>query len=79
MIRVLALISTMNLNLFPAKQGISAHYSPYMLIMQRNIDYNKYCQCEFGTHSGVLIWFMLELQRTVLGYMGCLCLLDRLS
>eukprot|EP00980_Cylindrotheca_fusiformis_P016548 scaffold4962_cov112-Cylindrotheca_fusiformis.AAC.2 len=32
MIRYLAMVSTRSINMFPAKGGISAHYSPHMIL-----------------------------------------------
>eukprot|EP00980_Cylindrotheca_fusiformis_P021605 scaffold8458_cov76-Cylindrotheca_fusiformis.AAC.1 len=36
--------------MFPAKGGISAHYSPHMILSHRNVDYKKHCQIEFGSY-----------------------------
>eukprot|EP00980_Cylindrotheca_fusiformis_P016549 scaffold4962_cov112-Cylindrotheca_fusiformis.AAC.3 len=48
MIRYLAMVSTRSINMFPAKGGISAHYSPHMILSHQNVDYKKHCQIEFG-------------------------------
>jgi hypothetical protein len=48
MIRYLAMNQTNQLNLFPVKGGVSAYYSPQMLLNQSNIDYNKHCTVPFG-------------------------------
>ena len=50
MIRHLAMNVTQNLNLFPEKGGALAHYRPHMILSQRNCDYNKHCQVEFGSY-----------------------------
>ena len=39
-----------NSNLFPDKGAVSDHYSPYMILSQRNWDHNKHCQVEFGAY-----------------------------
>ena len=38
---------TQNLNLFPAKREVSAHYIQHMILSQRNWDYNKNLQVGF--------------------------------
>jgi hypothetical protein len=43
MIRYLAMACTQALNYFPAKNGISSHYSPYMLMYSKTLDYKKQC------------------------------------
>ncbi len=50
MIRELATKVTRDLNLFPAKGGVSAYYSPHMILQGRKLDYNKHCKHEFGTY-----------------------------
>ena len=50
MIWYLAMVRARQLNLFPAKNGISAHYSPHMIMTSRNFDYAKHCVCEFGSY-----------------------------
>ena len=50
MIRTLALHVTHLLNLFPAKHGISKFYSPYQIMMQRPLDYDKEFQFSFGAY-----------------------------
>ena len=49
MLRYIAMVSTQQLNLFPAKGGISEYYSPHMIMAKKNVDYNKHCQHTFGT------------------------------
>eukprot|EP00980_Cylindrotheca_fusiformis_P023601 scaffold10669_cov67-Cylindrotheca_fusiformis.AAC.1 len=49
-IHYLAMVSTRNINMFPAKGGISSHYSPHMILSHRNIDFKKHCQIEFGSY-----------------------------
>ena len=53
MIRYLAMVCTHALNFFPAKNGISAHYSPYMLMYNKTLDYKKQCQVPFGSYVQV--------------------------
>ena len=50
MLKHLAMTSANQLNLFPAKGGISECLSPHMIMMKRNIDYNKHCQCTLGAY-----------------------------
>ena len=49
-IRHLEMNVIQNLNLFPAKKGVSAQYTPYMILSQRNWYYNKHPQVEFGAY-----------------------------
>ena len=66
MIRYLAMICARQLNLFPAKHGVSSHYSPHMIVTGRNFDYEKQCVCEFGTHvQGTAATTNTNLPRTV--------------
>ena len=37
-------------NNFPAKHGVSDHYSPETLVMGKTLDYKKDCLCEFGEY-----------------------------
>jgi hypothetical protein len=48
MIRYLAMNQANQLNLFPAKGGVSSYYSPRMLLNQSNLDYVKHCTVPFG-------------------------------
>ena len=41
---------TMMLNMFPAKHGISDHYSPATIVTGMTLDYAKHCKFEFGTY-----------------------------
>jgi hypothetical protein len=50
MLRYLAMIAATQLNLFPAKGGISAYYSPHVILGGRNIDFEKHCQVPFGAY-----------------------------
>ena len=50
MIRYLAMVCTSQLNLFPAKGGVSSYYSPRMIVSQTNLDYNKHCRIPFGAY-----------------------------
>ena len=66
MIRYLAMVCARQLNLFPAKHGISKHYSPHMIITGRNFDYKKYCVCEFGAYvQGTTKTTNTNLARTI--------------
>ena len=42
--------NTSELNIFPAKSGISPYYSPRILLNQRTLDYKKECQVPFGAY-----------------------------
>ncbi|MEL6660938.1 MAG: hypothetical protein AAFR36_31085, partial [Bacteroidota bacterium] len=53
MIRSLALQSVLYLNIFPAKGGISQHYSPHQILHLRHFDYEKHCKYEFGSYVTV--------------------------
>ena len=46
----LAMRVTKNLNMFPAKEGISQHYSPQTILKKENVDYLRYCTFSFGEH-----------------------------
>ena len=50
MIRYLAMTQATQLNLFPVKGGVSAHYSPRMILNQTNLDYVKHCSVPFGAY-----------------------------
>jgi hypothetical protein len=50
MLKYLSMVSTHQLNLFPAKGGVSAYLSPYMIMTGRNLDFLKHCQVTFGTY-----------------------------
>ena len=50
MIRHLAMNVTQDLGLFPAKGGVSDNYIPHMILSQKNWDYEKHCQVEFGAY-----------------------------
>ena len=50
MLRHLGMVAQQQLNLFPAKGGISEYLSPHMIMSKKNIDYNKHCQFTFGTY-----------------------------
>ena len=41
---------TKNLNMFPAEEGISRHFSPQTILKRENIDYLRYCVYEFGEY-----------------------------
>ena len=50
MIWYLAMVCARQLNLFPAKNCISAHNSLHMIMTSRNFDYAKHCVCKFGSY-----------------------------
>ena len=50
MLRYLAMVCTHQLNLFPAKGGISPYLSPHVLVGGQNLDYEKHCQIPFGAY-----------------------------
>ena len=50
MLKYLAMVSTYQLNLLPAKGGASEHYSPHVLMGKRDLDYNKDLQIPFGAY-----------------------------
>ena len=50
MIRYLALRVTENRGLFPRKNGISVHYSPYSIMKGKTIDFKKKFSFSFGDY-----------------------------
>jgi hypothetical protein len=50
MLKYLAMQCTHQLNLFPAKGGVSAYFSPHVLLSGTNLDFNKHCQVPFGAY-----------------------------
>jgi hypothetical protein len=44
------MVSTHQLNLFPAKGGVSAYLSPHVIMTGRNLDFEKHCKVPFGTY-----------------------------
>lgn len=50
MIIYLAMDVTKKLNFFPAKGGVSAYYSPYVILGGRKLDYYKHLQFRFGEY-----------------------------
>ena len=46
----LCMASTDQLNLFPAKGGVSAYFSPHVIMTGQNFDYNKHCQVPLGAY-----------------------------
>jgi len=50
MLRYLAMTCTAQLNFFPAKGGILEHFSPYMIMIGRAIDFHKHCSVSFGEY-----------------------------
>ena len=48
MLRYLAMVSTEQLNYFPVKGGVSAHYSPHQIIKKRNISFKQECRLPLG-------------------------------
>jgi hypothetical protein len=53
MLKYLSMVSTHQLNLFPAKGGVSAYLSPHVIITGRNLDFDKHCQVPFGSYVQV--------------------------
>jgi hypothetical protein len=49
MVKYLAMIQTNQLNLFPAKGGVSKYYSPRMILTQEVLDYEKHFKIPFGS------------------------------
>jgi hypothetical protein len=49
MLKHLVLLSCYQLNIFPAKTGVSAYFSPYMLMLGRNIEYGT-MRIPFGSY-----------------------------
>jgi hypothetical protein len=64
MLKHLAMISAQQLNYFPAKGGISAHYSPYSLIKRRALDFIKHLKYGFGICSSFQRQQPQQYQRT---------------
>ena len=50
MLRYLAMTAAEQLNYFPVKGGVSAHFSPHQLIKRRNISFKQECAVPFGTY-----------------------------
>ena len=50
MIQYLAMQVTHTMNYFPAKNGLSRHYSPYMILNERTVNFKQVCVCEFGAY-----------------------------
>jgi hypothetical protein len=50
MIRYMTMNQANQLNLFPAKGGVSSYYSPRMLLHQTSLDYTKHCTVPFGAY-----------------------------
>ncbi|MGC8483976.1 MAG: hypothetical protein ACP5OE_10085 [Thermodesulfobium sp.] len=44
------MVSTKQLNLLPAKGGVSPYLSPHVILGGRNWDFNKHCQIPFGAY-----------------------------
>ena len=51
LVKYLVIDATQKLNYFPARHGISKYYSPRMILMQENLDYEKHCKYAFGTYG----------------------------
>ena len=54
MIKIGAMECARWLNTFPAKQGISDHYSPRMIVTGKDVDYEKQCKTAFGAYVQAL-------------------------
>ena len=50
LLRHISMRSTHQLNLFPAKNGVSDHFSPHLIMGGRPLDYEKDCQVPTGTY-----------------------------
>ena len=50
MAQMMVLNAVTQLNLVPAKGGVSEYYSPHMILKRPNLDLSKHCQFEFGTY-----------------------------
>ena len=83
MIRFLAMVCARNLNIFPAKNGISSHFSPHMLMSKRNFDYSKHgygFQTLHNKNPEVFgSFFLAELRGPILSFCGCPVILYALS
>jgi hypothetical protein len=53
-LKILVLDSTMKLNFFPPKGGISSTLSPRMILHKVNLDYTKHCAIHFGSYVQAL-------------------------
>jgi hypothetical protein len=50
MLKYLAMISTAQLNYFPAKGGISPYFSSHAILTGKTSDYEKHCKIPFGAY-----------------------------
>ena len=50
MLKHLTLLCTRQLNYFPAKGGVSAYFSPHVIMTGTDLDYAKHCQIPFGAY-----------------------------
>ena len=50
MLKYLAMVATKQLNLFPAKGGVSPYFSPHVLLTKTDLDYDKHLKIPFGTY-----------------------------
>ena len=50
MVEYLAMVVAFQVNIFPAKNGVSKYYSPHMLLTKRNLNFNKHFKFEFGAY-----------------------------
>ena len=50
MLIYLAMVCVVQLNIFPAKGGVSEYFSPHVILTQLKLDYNKHCKIRFGTY-----------------------------
>ena len=64
MLKYLAMVSTQQLNIFPAKRGILEYYSPHVLLGGRPYDYAKDCQVDL-VHMYKQIKITISPTRTV--------------
>ena len=50
MTRMMVLNAVMQLNLVPAKGGVSKYFSPHTIMKHQSLDWNKHCRYKFGTY-----------------------------
>ena len=50
MLRMMSMICARQLNLFPAKGGLSPYFSPHVIMGGQPLDYKKHCQVAFGAY-----------------------------
>lgn len=63
MVKILAQESAKKLNVFLAHHGVSEFYSPWMILHQQILNYNKHCRCSFGSYSNFTIVPVLKAKK----------------